>query len=317
MKLAKRVIGIGVGLVVVLVIAVVVVFVSIDRIAKTGIEKGASYALAVPTTLDRADVGVFAGTFALDGLEIANPEGFKTPFFFRLDSGGVEVSLASLRSEVVTLPVLRLSDIDVYLDRAGGKSNYGTILENLKRFESDTPKGETDTPDEKEKPGKKFIVNRIEITDITTHVNLLPMGGDLTQTDVVIPEIILTDVGTAGEPVSLAEITNIITKAILASAAQVGGGIIPDDILGDLQSNLAQLNSLADSGVGMATEAVQDVVNQATEQVDEAVDQAKEQLEDAAEDLENEARNAIDQGVRGLFGGGDDKEDDDTDDGGG
>ena len=82
----KLLIKIVVVLVLLLVIGVLTTFFFIDRIAKAGVEKGATYALGVPTTLKSADVGVFAGTFAMSGLNVANPEGFdKEPHFLKLE----------------------------------------------------------------------------------------------------------------------------------------------------------------------------------------------------------------------------------------
>lgn len=302
MKLAKIALGVGGGLVVLIVLVVVIVFISIDKIAKSGIEKGTTYALAVPTSLGSADVGVFDGTFKMQGLQIDNPEGYTSPFFFRLESGGVEVSLGSLSSDVVTLPKLNLADIDVHLDRANGKTNVSAILDNLKRFESDD---KPDAPDaDEKKAGKKFVVNEIVITNVTTHVHLLPLGGQLSTTKLVVPEIILNDVGSAGDPVSLAELSNIITKAILASAAEFGDGIIPSEILGDLEVGLGELNSLAENGVEMLTT-----------EVDKALEDAQGQLDDAVNDLKGDAEDAINKGLDSLFG--DDEKDDDQDNGGG
>lgn len=298
MKLAKIALGVGGGLVVLLVLVVVIAFISIDKIAKASVEKGTAYALAVPTSLSSADVGIFDGTFKMQGLQIDNPEGYDSPFFFRLESGSVEVSLDSLTSDVVTLPKLHLTDIDIHLDRAKGKTNVSAILDNLKRFESGEP-GSDAEPAEK-KDGKKFIVNEIIITNVTTHVHLLPLGGQLSTTKLIVPEIVLKDVGSAGDPVSLAELSNIITKAILASAADLGGGIIPSEILGDLQSGLGDLNSLAENGVEMLTT-----------EVDKVIEDAQDKIDDAVDELKDEAENAISDGLDSLFGGGDkDKEKD-------
>jgi len=302
MKLAKLLIALGAGLLVLLVLVVVVVFVSIDKIAKGGIEKGTNYALAVPTTLDSADVGVFDGTFKMQGLKIDNPEGYESsPYFFNLGSGSVEVSLGSLRSDVVTLPAFKLSDIDVHIDRKGTTSNVQQILDNLKRFES----GDKPEPETEKGPGKKFIVNETAITNVQVHAHLLPLGGDLSTTKLVIPEIILKDVGSAGDPVSLAELTNIVTQAILASAAEFGGGIIPDEILGDLQANLGELNALAENGVEMLTTEVEKVV-----------EDAQDQLQEKADELQDKAKDAINDGLNDLLGGNKNKKEDEGNGGG-
>lgn len=294
MKLAKVLLLLGAGLLVLIVLAVVVAFISIDRIAKTGIVRGTNYALAVPTSLDTADVGIMDGTFAMSGLQVDNPEGFKSPFFFRMGDAGVAVSLSSLTSDVVTLPRLALSDIDVHLDRADGRSNVKQILDNLKRFESTDP--DQPKPEEEKAPGKQFIVKEIEIRNVTAHVHLLPLGGQLSTTKLIIPEILLKDVGSAGDPVTLAELTNIITQAILASAAEIGGGVIPDEILGDLKTNLEGLNALAENGVQMLTT-----------EANEALDEAKDKLEETTEELEGKAKDAINEGLDSILGGGKDK----------
>lgn len=298
MKLVKVLILLGAGLIALLAIVLVVAFISIDKLAKTGIQHGTQYALAVPTSLDSADVGVFSGTFDMAGLQVDNPEGYKSPFFFRLGEGGVAVSLGSLSSDVVTLPKLELADIDLHIDRADGKSNIKQILDNLKRFEKDEPAEPSEPkPADDEAPGKKFVVNEIAIRNVTAHVHLLPLGGELSTTKLVIPEIILKDVGSAGDPVSLSEITNIVIQAILASAAEIGGGVIPDEVLGDLKTNLEGLQGLADSGVQMLTEGV-----------DKAVGDAKEQLEGAADELEEKAKGAINEGINSILGGGSNKD---------
>ena len=293
MKLAKLLIAIGGGLLVLIVLVVVIAFISIDKIAKAGIEKGTNYAMAVPTSLDSADVGILDGTFHMEGLQIDNPEGYdSSPFFFRLGSGGVAVSLGSLRSDVVELPTFELTDIDVHIDRKGTTSNVQQILDNLKRFES----GETKPPETEKGPGKKFVVKEIAIKNVQVHAHLLPLGGELSTTKLIIPEILLKDVGSAGDPVSLAELTNIITQAILASAADFGGGVIPDEILGDLKSSLNDLNALAENGVEMLTSGVEKVVEDAKQQLEE-------QIEEKTNELQDKAKDAINDGLNDLLGG--------------
>ena len=112
----------------------------------------------------------------------------------------------------------------------------------------------------------------------------------------MIPEILLKDVGSAGNPVSLAELTNIITQAILASAAEFGGGVIPEEILGDLKTNLDGLNALAENGVEILTT-----------EVDKALDEAQKQLDEEAEELQDKAKDAVNKGLNDLLGGNKDK----------
>ena len=70
-KILFRII-LGFALVIVLVIAAVLL--GIDSIAKSGVEKGASYALGVETKLESIDVRLLDGQIIMDDLNIANPE---------------------------------------------------------------------------------------------------------------------------------------------------------------------------------------------------------------------------------------------------
>ena len=153
-KIIVSVVGGGLLLV---VVALVATLIMIDSVAKTGIEKGGSYALGVPTALDSASIGIASGKFGLSGLAVDNPQGFEGKFL-KLGDGGVEVSLGSLMKDTVVLPRLALSDVELDLKRTSSGSNYGIILDNLKKLES----GEKAKPKE-EKPGKTFKISEVVI----------------------------------------------------------------------------------------------------------------------------------------------------------
>ncbi len=230
------------GLVVLGVVAVMVVFVSIDAIAKAAIERGTTYALGVQTTLESADIGILSGEFRMKGLDVANPEGFTNDSFFRLDEGFVAVSLGSLRQDVVELPTLALTGVQMNLEKKGGTSNFGVITDNLKRFES----GDSGRPGDSAKPGKNFIIREIVITDIDVTVDLLPIGGTLNRIEVPIEQVRLTDVGNDG--LTTAEMTALVIKAIMA-AVVANAGDLPADLVNDLGGALGNLASLKDLGI--------------------------------------------------------------------
>ena len=301
MKWIVRIGALLLGLVVLVVVGALFLLGSLDTIARTGVEKGSTYALAVPTTLDSADVDVFGGSFAMSGLTVSNPEGFTAPHFLALNDGGVQVDLGTLRADTIELPSLRLTGLDVHLQKADGKANYEVILENLKRFESGD-KADTDPGD---RGGKNFIIREVRVENVTAHVALLPIGGDATKVDVEVPEIVLTNVGSGDDSVDMAELVGILTKAILTSIVSVGGDVIPADMLGGLQSGLDGLSGLGDVGVqviGDAGQVLGDLGGDAAEALggaaDEAAEAAGQALEGAGEGLKN---------ILGGGGGDDDK----------
>lgn len=311
----KLVLKIGVVCVLLLLVGVFAVFMYIDGIARAGIERGATYALGVETTLGQADVGVLSGTFDMSGLKVKNPEGFGSEHFLSLGDGGVAVSLGSLRSELVELPKLSLSDLDLVLEKKDGKSNYKVILDNLGRFESKT---EDPKKPDKSSEGKKFVVREVEITNVKVHVDLLPIGGELMKSEIPIDRIYLTDVGTDSDKgVVLGELSGVLLKAIMMAIVNKGGGLIPGDVIGDLSGQLANLQGLQDMGIGVVTgagEQAKALTKQGEALVKElggAVDDAKKQVEDAGKTLEDageKAGEALD-GITDIFGGGGKKED--------
>ena len=167
----------------VLVLAVVLAWVWIDSLAERAVERGATYALDVPATLESADVGLFTGGVEFSGLEVANPQGFTAPHFLKLSSTDADVALGSLASDTVEVPSITLVGIDLRLERTADGANYQTILDNLSRFES----GEKTEP---EPDARKFVIRTLHIRDISVHVDTVPVEGaigELAKTQVTVP----------------------------------------------------------------------------------------------------------------------------------
>lgn len=269
------------------VLALVLAWVYVDSLAERGVERGATYALGVPTTLDSADVGVLNGSVELAGLEVSNPDGFEADHFLKLDDADMDVSLGSLMEDTVEVPSLVLEGIDLRLERTLEGANYNVIMDNLSRFESGEKK-------EADPSAKKFVIRTIEVRNVRVRVDAVPVGGaigDLTTAEVTVDEVVLRDVGTAGEPMSIAEITTVVLKAILASAVEVGGGVLPDDVLSDIGDQLASLLDLEAMGVG------------GIEELGEVIEGVGDSIREAGEEL------------GGLLGGGKEGDEDPKDPG--
>lgn len=302
MKIVKVVGGAVAGLIVLLIVIVLAALFMLDRAARIGIEQGGGYALGVRTTLAEADVRPFSGEFALAGLQVDNPEGFDSPYFMHLGNGFVALDISSIRRQIVELPTFTLEDVELHLLKKDGKTNYGAILESLKRFESGEKAPQEDGL------GKKVAIRELAMRDIVVHVDALPMGGEATRLRVEIPEIRLTDVGTGdSKPLEVAAVFGVITKAILQAVVETAGTELPGALLGELESGLGDLASLGDMGVGIATDAAGAAVNAvggAAEKVGEGIEEAGKGVRDAAE------------GIGDLLGGGKKNEGDQDKDGG-
>ncbi len=283
MKMMRK-IAIGSGVVfVTLVIAAVLGVVFVDRIAKSGVEKGGTYALGVETRVNSVSLGIFSGQCSLSGLSVNNPPGFKKPLFMDLRLAELTISPSSLQKPIIEIPTLAFSDIRLDLEKANGKSNYQTILDNLSRFQ-------TSSPQNNQGGEKKFIIKEVTISNVNVHLDLLGLGGDLTALDVPIDRITLKNVGSDGSGVDTGELTGIVVRAVLAAAVEKGGGLIPSDIAGELSSQLGRLGNLGDMGVQAAGQETKTVT-----ELGKAVDGIGKQAEKTADELK--------KGIEGLFPG--------------
>ena len=237
MKLLK----IMLWLVVLLVVGLVVVGFSVDGLAKSAIETAGTEALGTKTTVKSVDIGLFSGTVTLEQKEIANPDGHGGGNFFELGKGSVEVSAASLLSDKIEVPKLELSKIRVNLIQGLKGSNYGTILDNLKKFQGE-PDAEKATGE-----GKRFIIKKLVIDDIELDVSPVKELG-IKPVKLPIERIELDDVGSESDKgVLLSELAGIVIEAILKRASVSGG--LPGAIRSGLNGQLPDLKGLADAGI--------------------------------------------------------------------
>jgi hypothetical protein len=234
------------GLVAVLLIAGIIGFFFIDTLARSAIEFHSGRALDVGTTLDRASIKFVDGRIDLYDFDIANPEGFDaTPRFILLRHGRVDMSFLDLPRRNVEIERIVLEGIEVNLEHTGLDSNHGTILDNLKTFQ-----GEHD-PD----PYRKYLVREVVLRDITVNVSVILVGGEATRVDLEIPEIVLRDVGTDDNGLSIGGIIDVVTTSLLAAILHQGADVLPNAVLEGLGTGLNAIGDAGSFGMTIAGEA--------------------------------------------------------------
>lgn len=289
------------AVVVVIVIALVAVVVSIDAIAKGGIERGASYATGVTTTLGSADVGITSGQLEMKELNIANPDGYTADHFLDLERGFVHVGLGSLMEEQIEVPAIEFKGLDMQIERADGKNNYDVILANLKKLSS----GEKKT--EPKEGGKTYVIRKLTIEG--TSVTITGFGSSAQTLE--LPTIELTDIGSGGDAKQMSEVVGIVIRELMQSLLS-DPTKLPGVLVGSLGEGLQGLGALGDVDV------------EAIGQIGEGVGQTIGELGEKANQISPEAGKAVEEvgtkveeglsGLGNMFGGDKKKKDEPKED---
>jgi hypothetical protein len=215
-KVVRTLIIIGI---VVVVIAGVALF-GMDIAAKKGIEMGGTRALGVDTTVESVSIRLLDSSVSINGLNIANPEGYRTERLIALGSGHVRCDIPSLLTNKLNVGEIILDAPELTLELKAGlppKSNLGELLDNLK--------SEQPAPEEKKKL-RQYKIDLVRVTN--TRVRFHTLAGETV--DVMLPTIELRDVKNAdGSPVVFADILGQILASMGNASFEQAKGLVPDE----------------------------------------------------------------------------------------
>jgi len=273
----KKVLGI---LAVLVLVGAVALYLALDAVVKRGIEQGTSYATGVPTSVQRVNVGLLSGRMSVGRMEIQNPPGYESPYFFQLSELNLAVQARTLLEPTVRVPTFTIDGAQVNLERSGRTSNFNVILENLQRLGGKSGTQE-ETPDEQPAgPDTRFIIDRLRITDVSARAILARELQERGTVEVTAPPITLENVGADSGGLTLGELATLITREVLKAVSE--NTELPGDLGQQLTGGLDRLRGLETT-----------IREEAVQQSEEAEQGAREELEKRKEELLEEGRKLI------------------------
>lgn len=84
---------------------------TIDALARSVLEATLSRAVGTEATVESLDLGIFSGQVTLEGLTVANPEGFESPRFLSLRRGRLGAGPAGDTAATVAIPEIRMQNV--------------------------------------------------------------------------------------------------------------------------------------------------------------------------------------------------------------
>ena len=236
------------SLILLLVIVGGVVFFYFDSIIKSGIEVVGSQVLGTSVTVSSVSVSPLGGSGSIRGLNIANPPGYQSDNAFQLGEVEVILNVGSVFSDVIEIESVRIVQPDITYETRITTDNIRSLMQNLPSA------GSSEAESGGEGSSKQLIIRDFQILD--PQLNLVTA---IATAPVPLADIHLTDIGTGGDSVSVAEVMRRVLSSLSTSI---------------VNANLPSVDELRRQVEGR----VQDSVNDAGTAVEEAVDGAVEDL---------------------------------------
>src|SRR5262249_51634663 len=116
-----------VGLVVALVL-------SVNGLAKRGIQDYITKMSQVQVKLDGVHLSLLSGAGQINGLEMGNPPGYKTPSSIRVGAATIRLKPTTLFADTVSMQALHIQDPEITVEGTLRGNNLSQILENIDTY---------------------------------------------------------------------------------------------------------------------------------------------------------------------------------------
>lgn len=191
---------IGLGILVVVVGLVVMLLVGqLDKIVKAMVERVGTDTLGTQVTLAGVDISLTSAAGGLNGLTIANPEGFSADNAFELDQVSLDLDLSTVTSDEIVIETVVVDGAHVVFEEQGGRINLQELLNNVDSAPADAPTEGEEAP---EGEGPTLVIKEFRFTNAKARLISENLAQDV---NVLIPDIVLHDIGSKGKGVTARE----------------------------------------------------------------------------------------------------------------
>jgi hypothetical protein len=252
------------GLVLLAVIAAAAIYFvgssALNKGIKSGVETYGPRVTQTAVTLSDVNLSVLSGSGTLKGLNVGNPDGFKSENIFSLGQIDLKVDTSTVFSDKIVIDHIIIKKPEVSYEKTFTSSNVKQLMENIEEFtgpsSTEEPAAEADTGAK-----KQIVIKKLIIEDGTIYVGAMGIGKT-----VPLPRIEMDNLGEGGDQKSVAEVVDLVLSKVLQS---IGPAIAN---AGDLlkQGGQAAIDAATEGGVEKLDEAAGDAMNKASEGINKA-----------------------------------------------
>ena len=269
----KKVI-IGFVLLVVIAISggVYYVLTNLDSLVETAIEKYGSEATQTAVLVDSVKINLADGAAGINGLTVANPNGFVMPYAFSLGEIRAGIDLQSLQEEPYIINEITVLAPQIFVEiNEANKTNLNALKKNLAAGSSATT-ADKSTPASAEGNAKepRLIIRRVTFADGNIQAKVAALQDKEYQ--LKLPKLDMTNLG-GSKGATATELASEILKRLTDRAIEV----VKKDIID------AELNKLK-------------------EKAQKKFDEEKARLQDKADSMSEQEKDKAKDKLKNLFG---------------
>ncbi len=225
----------------------------LGSIVKRGVEVVGPQITKTDVKLDGATLSLVTGSGTLSGLFVGNPQGFKAEWAIKITTVSIGVAPATVFSDKVWVREVSVLAPEITFEKGLGASNLAKLLDNVQATTAASTK--PGAASQSNAASKKLQVDDLLVSDgeIKLTVDVGPLAGR--SATVPLPQIHLTNLGTAPAGITAEELASKVLKEVLQEAIRASGKAMVDlekgsaDVAGDA-------GETANEGVGNATDGL-------------------------------------------------------------
>jgi len=199
-------------LLVVIVLVIVAVFFIPGLIIKGAVESFGSDLLQTEVKLKSAKLSILSGDLVLEGLEIANPEGFDAENALYIGIFDVKVDVSSLLSNEVRIKDIKLLNSAVTYEKTLSGDNLTSLKNKYGKSYKDKGESVKSSPESTGKSGKTVVIDHLLIDNIMVNTSI-DIAGQKAKAAVPMPKIEMNDIGKNNTLTFAEAITDVLLQA--------------------------------------------------------------------------------------------------------
>lgn len=217
MKINKKKVLRVTGITIAILLAVIIVLLlTLPYIIKGSIQTVGSAIAGVPMKVTSISFNVFKGQVGIRNFIVGNPEGYSSEHAFKLENFFVDLDMSTLLSKKLVIEQIQINGVELNYETAILRNNISDIQQNVNKVLG-TDSREKNSG-EKASAGKPLQVDHIEMKDITAWV---VVKGTKAQVPLMLPPVVLNELGTGPDGVSSAAVVNDVLVSMLTSIAKL------------------------------------------------------------------------------------------------